>query len=161
MTSYLNELLLRVVALEKEAMLNIEVNADAVPRFNYTGESFPYFINRIADTPILNDGSEVLDFNSPLVIMRLVIGHITEGYKGEPEAKLYEYLPPIKTYIQSRTNWLSSIEYPARMDGLQSARITNAGGLRIFEDTGIASRQVGAELQLACIFDESIEQIYY
>ncbi len=163
MVSYLNELLLRVVALEKEAMTSIGIPADAVPRFNYTGEGFPYFTNRIADIPVSSDGSEIIDFNSPLVIMRFVVGHITEGYKGEVEGKLYEWLPPIKTYIQARSNWLqcASSPYNTRMDGLQQSRISNAGGLRIFQNEGINSIQIGAELQLSCIFDEIVEQIYY
>jgi hypothetical protein len=159
--SYLNDLLARVVALEKEAMSSLSINADAVPYFNYAGSGFPYFTNRIADTPITNDGSEDIDLNNPLVIMRFVVGHATEGYKGEIEAKLYTYLPAIKTYIQQRSNWLQSAAYPTRMDNLQSARISNAGGLRVFQNEGINSTQVGAELQLACIFDEVIEQVYY
>lgn len=161
--SYLNELLARVVMLEKEAMAALSINADAVPYFNYAGSAFPYFTNRIADIPITNDGSEDIDFNNPVVIMRFVIGHVTEGYKGEIESKLYTYLPPIKTYLQRRTNWLqcATAPYNNRMENLQSARISNNGGLRIFQNEGINSSQIGAELQLTCTFDEYIEQIYY
>ena len=158
--SYLNDLLDRVVALEKEAMTSMNVKADAVPRFYYVGEGFPYFTNRIADTPISDDGSEEVDLHSPLVIMRLVVGHITEGYKGQPEAKLYTWLPAIKTYFNERM-WLTSETYPDRMGYLQSARITNGGGLRVFENAGIAAMQVGAEIQLACTFYELIEQDTY
>lgn len=159
--SYLNDLLDRVVALEKEAMASLSINADAVPYFNYPGSGFPYFTNRIADTPVTGDGSEDIDFNNPTVTMRFVVGHATEGYKGEIESTLYSYLPTIKTYIQRRSNWLQSVTFPTRMDGLQSARIVNAGGLRIFQNEGINSTQIGAELQLVCIFDEYIEQVYY
>lgn len=161
--SYLNELLARVVTLEKEAMASLNINADAVPYFNYPGSGFPYFTNRIADTPITNDGSEDIDFNNPVVIMRFVVGHATEGYKGEIEGKLYEWLPPIKTYLQRRTNWLqcATAPYNTRMEGLQQARISNAGGLRVFQNEGIDSNQIGAELQLTCVFDEYIEQVYY
>jgi hypothetical protein len=161
MPTYLTDLLNRVVALQKEAMTAIGVTADAKPRFYYTSESFPYFTNRIADIPISDDGSEDLDLNQPVVIMRFVIAHLTSGYKGEPEARLYEWLPHVKTYLQQRTNWLQSAAYPARMDNLQSARVVNGGGLRVFENAGVNALQVGAELQLQCIFDESIEQNSY
>jgi hypothetical protein len=39
--------------------------------------------------------------------------------------------------------------------------VINSGGLRIFDNAGIAAVQVGAELQLQCIFPEFIEQVYY
>lgn len=158
--SYLNDLLERVVALEKEAMTSMDVKADAVPQFYHAQEAFPYFTNRIADIPISDDGSEDVDLNSPLVIMRLVVGHITEGYKGQPEAKLYTWLPVIKIYFNERM-WLTSEKYPDKMAGLQSARVVNGGGLRVFENAGIAAMQVGAEIQLACTFYESITQDTY
>lgn len=160
--SYMNELLARVVAIQKEAMASFTppVPADAVPRFNYTGEGFPYFTNRIVDTPISDDGSQDEDVNSPVLVMRFVVGHVTTGYKGEIEGRLYTWLPSIKTYFNRRM-WLQSAAYPARMENLQSARVINNGGLRIFENAGINAVQVGAEIQLQCIFDEFIEQAYY
>lgn len=164
MASYLTELLNRVVALQKEAMLSLRpsVSADAVPRFYFTGEAFPYFTNRIVDTPISDDGSQDEDVNQPVLVMRLVVAHLTTGYKGEPEARLYEWLPHIKTYFNERM-WLQTASgpYAARMDNLQSARVINGGGLRVFENAGINAMQVGAEIQLQCIFDEMIEQAYY
>lgn len=160
--SYLNELLARVVLLQKEAMASIGVTADAVPRFNHVQESFPYFTNRIADIPISDNGSHDEDVNSPIIAMRLVVSHLTEGYRGEPEARLYTWLPAIKTYFNQRM-WLQTASgiYTARMENLQSARVINNGGLRVFENAGIAAQQVGAEIQLQCIFDEFIEQEYY
>jgi hypothetical protein len=160
--SYMNELLARVVAIQKEAMAGFTppVPADAVPRFNYTGEGFPYFTNRILDTPISDDGSQDEDVNSPVLMMRFVVGHVTTGYKGEIEARLYTWLPSIKTFFNRRM-WLQSAAYPLRMENLQSARVINNGGLRIFENAGINAVQVGAELQLQCIFDEFIDQVYY
>ena len=163
MATYETELLKRVAALQLEAMASISVRADAKPYFFHTQESFPYFTNRIAANPIGDNGSEVEDLNNPLVIMRLVVGHLTEGYKGEPESKLYEWGPIVKTYIQRRTNWLQTATgpYAARMEGLQSARVIDAGGFRAFQDSGINAIQVGREIQLQCIFDEVIEQAYY
>lgn len=156
MATYMTELLDRVVALQKEAMKCLDVNADAVPYFWHTQEAFPYFTNRIAATPVNNDGSEDTDLNQPLVIMRLVAAHLTEGYRGQSERKLYEWLPPLKTYFQQRL-WLTSRAYPDRMDNLLQVRVTDGGGVRVFQDSGINAMQVGAELQLTCTVPEFID----
>jgi hypothetical protein len=162
MVSYMNEVINRLVAIEIEAMATMGVTrVDAKPYFHYTGESFPYFTHRIADTPVSDNGSEVEDLNSPTVVIRLVIGHVTEGYRGEIEVKLYEWLPVLKSYIQARSNWLQSVAYPAPMEDLQQSRVINGGGLRIFQNEGINSTQIGAEIPVACTFLESIDYAYY
>lgn len=161
MATYLTDLLDRVVALQIEAMRSINVRVDAVPYFFYTQEKAPYFTNRIADTPITDDGgSEDENLNQPTLIMRLVIGHVTEGYRGEPDSRLYEWLPVINTYFQRRM-WLQSVKYPERMDNLREARITNGGGIRAFQNDGIGSTQIGAEIVMSCIFYEGFDQEYY
>lgn len=161
MPTYETELLKRVAALQIAAMASINIRADAKPYFYHVQESFPYFTNRIVTNPIGDNGSQDEDLNNPLVIMRLIVAHVTEGFKGEPEGKLYEWGPIVKTYIQERSEWLIATGYPNRMDNLQSARITDAGGFRVFSDSGLSVNQVGRELQMQCIFDEHIEQVYY
>ena len=163
MASYETELLNRLCALEIEAMASIGVIAYAKPYALHTQETFPYFTHRITSNPVTDNGSEDLDLNNPLAIVRLVVCHVTEGYKGQPEDKLYEWGPVIKTYLQNRTNWLQTASgvYHARMNNLQSARVIDSGGFRIFENSGIAVNQVGREFQVQCIFDESVEQVYF
>ena len=160
MATYETELLQRVTAMQIEALASIGVIADAKPYFYHTQESFPYFTNRIADNSIGDDGSADIDLNNPVVIMRLVIAHLTSGYKGEPETRVYEYGPIVKTWFNDR-QWLTSAAYPTRMDNLQLERVVNNGGLRAFENTGISAIQVGREIQLACIFYENIDQDEY
>lgn len=162
MPTYETELLNRVVALELEAMASINVRCDAKGFFYWTQESFPYFTNRIASNGVADDGSEVFDINRPLVIMRLIVGHITEGYKGEPESKLYEWGPIVKAYIQNRSDFLecANAPYNTRMDGLRYCKVIDNGGFRIFEDSGLGTKQVGRELQLQCEFVEVLEQVY-
>ena len=161
MVSYLNELLLRVVATQKEAMLTgFALTVDAWPQFYKASETFPYFTNRIADLPITDDGSQDEDVNTPLVIMRLVVAHITSGYHGEPETKLYEWMPVIKTVFNSRM-WLTSEAYPERMNDLQSVRVINNGRWTQEQNEGINAVQVGVEIALQCIFIEDIEQDEY
>lgn len=163
MATYETELLSRLCALEKEAMTSLGVVAYAVPYALHTQETFPYFTNRVSSNPVTDDGSEDLDLNNPLVVVRLVIGHVTEGYKGQPESKLYEWGPVVKSYIQQRSNWLqcAAAPYNTRMENLQSARVTDNGGFRIFDNSGLGVNQVGREFQIQCVFYESIEQVYY
>lgn len=160
MPTYETELLNRCVALELEAMASIGVSADAKAWFFHVQESFPYFTNRIAANQIGDDGSQDEDVNNPLVIARLIVGHITEGYRGQPESKLYEWGPIVKTWI-NRRQWLTSAAYPLRMNDIRSARVIDAGGFRAFQDSGIGTIQVGREIQIQCIFDELIEQVKY
>ena len=164
MATYETELLNRLCALELEAMTSIGVRADAKPYFYHAQDSFPYFTNRIASNPVTSEGNaEDIDNNSPLVIIRLVVAHQTEGYRGQPESKMYEWGPVVKTYLQRRSNWLqcAAAPYNTRMDNLQQAIVTDAGGFRVFTDSGIGALQVGREIQVQCIFDEYIEQVYY
>lgn len=160
--SYETELLLRLAALEIEAMAAISVSADAKPYALYAQEAFPYFTNRIADNPVSSGGEEDIDVNTPLVIVRLVISHATAGARGQPENRLYEWGPHIKTYLQSRM-WLQTATgtYATRMSGLSITRVTTSGGLRIFEDSGIGVNQVGREFQLSLSFSEIVVQAYY
>lgn len=154
------ELLQRVAALEIEALaaLTTPVTADAKPYFIHTQESFPYFTNRIGGDDIGSDSHD-FDRDEITVVMRLVIGHTTEGYVGEPETNLYTYIPKVKEYFNER-ELLQSAAYPVAMISLLDARITGHNGFRIFQNTGLSANQVGTEFTLTCNFDESIDQAY-
>lgn len=156
-----NNLLNRVTALQIEALssLSPSVTADAKPYFLHTQEAFPYFTNRIGADDIDYD-SEDFDRDTLQVLMRLVVGHITEGYVGEPESKLYTWIPTLKTYFNSR-ELLQSAAYLTAMPGLIRARVTSHMGFRVFQNAGISAQQVGTELTLLCEFDETINQAYY
>lgn len=158
--SYETELLQRVAAMQLEAMTSIGVKADAKPYFYHTQDDFPYFTNRIAANPRTDNGAEDFDFNTPTVVMRLVVGHLTEGYRGEVETRLYEWGPVVSTWFQEHM-WLTSAAFPERMDNLSITRLTDNGGLRAFQDSGIDATQVGREIQFTFTFDEYIEQDEY
>lgn len=163
MPTYMTELLDRCVALQKEAMASISVACDAKPYFFHWQEKGPYFTNRIPTMGIATDGSEVEDLNQPTVIMRLVIGHLTESYRGIPESKLYEWMPVVKTYFQQRM-WLQTATgpYAERMENLlPPSRIVNIGAIGPLNSAGINQIQVGCEFALSCTFYEHIEQVYY
>lgn len=155
-----NSLLTRVASIQVEALaaLSPAVVADAKPYFFHEQESFPYFTNRIGGDEIGYD-SQDFDRDTLQVIMRLVVGHITEGYVGQPETNLYTYIPAVKLYFNDR-ELLQSATYTTALTGLIEARIISHTGFRIFQSSGLSAQQVGTEFVLQCLMDETIVQAY-
>ncbi len=162
MTILGQELLLRARDLEIEALAALSPSKTAAAKeyFFHTQASFPYFTNRIGGVDVGAD-SEELDIYTYQVIIRLVIGHLTSGYKGEPEGRLQLYIPQVINYFNSR-QWLqtTSGSYDTAMLSLMEARCTSSTGFRIFTDAGISAQQVGTEFVLTCIFEEQIIQAF-
>ena len=157
------ELMLRVVALEVEAMATVlpaEKVCGAVPFFIYAQDTFPYFTNRDgAGTSTNDEGGEEFDHDIYTVIMRLIIGHVTEGYIGDLETTLHSYIPTVKTYFNSRGG-LQSATYANALVGIRYARIINWTGLRVWQTSGINALQMGTEFTLHCELDEEIVQAF-
>lgn len=163
MTINAAELIDRVVALEKEALaaLTPTVIADAADHFFYVQGSYPYFVNRLGAI-IVDDDSEEFDTYAYEVIMRLVMGHTTEGsqgYDGEPDARLQAYIPQIITYFNQR-ELLQSAAYPAALDDLVRARVSGCRGFTVFQQSGVGSGIIGTEFTLSVFFEEEITQTY-
>ena len=142
----MENLLLRVAALEKEGMSSISVTCDAKPFFIFQQESFPYWTNRITNIPVESD-SENIDVETFDIIARLVVDHRTAGYRGEPEALLYRCIPTMIGYFNAR-ELLQSAAYPTEPLDLIQARVTAVDGLRIFETSGLSALQVGTEFKI-------------
>lgn len=155
-----NELLARVIATAKEALaaLSPAVTADGVPYFLYTQEAFPYFTARVGADEVSYDSHD-FDRDTLTVILRLVIGHVTENYIGEPENILYDYIPQVKLYMNDH-ELLQSAAYPTAMVGLLEARCTSHIGFRVFQNAGISAQQVGTEFTITCELDETVSQAY-
>lgn len=151
----------RVAALETEAMavLSTPVTAEATDHFFYVQGSTPYFVNRLGEIVVEGD-SEDFDLYTYDVVMRLIIGQITQGYQGEPENQLQTYIPQIIRYFNER-ELLQSVTYPTGLDNLHRARVVACSGLQVFRHTGATETlQVGTEWTLRCDFEEMIEQQY-
>lgn len=163
MVSYLNDLLLRAVAIQKEAFLTLPTpkRIDAVPMFFHVQEATPYFTNRISALPIdHSDNDENEQYPLPRLTMRCVVGHITGAYKGENETNVYEWIPLLTRYFANR-ELFQSAAYPAEPDYLLGSEVVDAGGFRPFDNTGFASViQVGFEIVMLCRFTEYIQQVY-
>lgn len=161
MTLALDQALLRVAALQEEAMLALStpVTANAFPYFFHVQGTFPYFINRAGDWTSEGD-SEDFDADTHTIIMRLVIAHIDSGFEGDNDSDLYTYIPHIKTYFNER-ELLQSATYTSALDDLVRARCTDGNGLQVFRHTGATETvQVGTEWTLRLEFEEIIEQVY-
>lgn len=150
----------RIVLMQKEVMTDLGQTADAVPYFYHVQGAWPYWTNRVGDIQISDDGSEDFDRDTYTIVMRLIIGHLTEGYHGELEADLYAWIPAIKTYFNEREG-LQSDTMTTWLDGLIRARVTSITGFRIFQDAGISTNQIGTEFNLTCQFDETIIKAYH
>lgn len=152
-----NNLLQRIAALEVEALAEISVTADAVPRFIHSQESFPYFINRIGNVPIASDSQDFDTVTIP-VEMRLIVGNLTAGYDGEMETRLYTYIPQVKRYFHER-ELLTSATYTTPMTDLTQARIGSITGTVVFQGSE-GSQRIGALFNLNCDFIQYINQRY-
>ena len=152
------DLLLRAAALEKEGLATLSVTCDAKAYFIHQQESFPYWTNRIADIAVEFD-SENIDTYTVDITARLIIGHRTEGYKGQPETQLYTYIPTMIGYFNAR-ELLQSAAYPTEPLDLIQARVTAVSGLRIFETSGLSALQVGTEFTITCTVPVYLDQVY-
>ncbi len=162
MTIDAQELLLRVRDLEIEALaaLSPPVTCDAKEYLYHVQEEFPYWTNRISGIAVAGD-SEELDVDTYEVTMRLIVGHITEGYVGDPESTLYLYIPHVKLFFNEHEMLqTTSGDYDTAMTSLWNARIGNSPGLRVYTDAGISAQQVGTEFVLTCLFEEEITQAF-
>jgi len=154
MPSYLHDALDRIAAMQKEALNTITAGkVDAVPYWPYQQESFPYFTNRLGSVTYEQVGQDLTQ--APyVVLMRLVIAHLTEGYKGEPQDRVYDYIPEIETYFWRQHNLTTTGgSYTARPPYLsQAIFIASHTGLVVFQNAGTFANQVGVEFTLETPF---------
>jgi hypothetical protein len=160
MAIILQEVLERLAAIEVEALADLTppVTADAKPYMIHSQEAFPYFTNRVGVVSVESDSHDI-DGYEVEIVARLVVGHLTDGYRGQPESALYAYLPAVIEAINAR-ELLQSDSYPAALDGLIGARATGSSGLRIFQTAGIQAQQVGTEITVVCTFADGLTQLY-
>lgn len=147
----------RIVEIQIASLAALSVTADAVPYFTHYQEVPPYWTNRLG--PITIEGeSEDIDEPVYTVIMRLVVDHITAGYKGQNEDKLKTWIPAIIRYFHTR-RWLETATQTNGLANLLDSRITAATGFRVFQAIGIETPQVGCEFTLRLEFEESVQLI--
>lgn len=160
MAIILQEALDRLAAIEVEALADLTppITADAKAYAIWQQEAFPYVTHRVGPLSVESD-SQDFDAVEVEVVARLVVGHLTEGYRGQPESVLYACIPALIEAINAR-ELLQSNLYPDALDGLVGARCTGSSGLRVFETAGIQARQVGTEFTIVLQFTDDLTQLY-
>lgn len=164
MPSYLSDAMLRIPAMQRECLSPLKGTAvDAVGYWLYQQEAFPYWTNRLANTDEFDygedqdTGTEDIEWRNYTVLMRLIVGHYTEGYKGEPQTILYEYIPLVEQFF-AENPMLTSTLYPTDPDYLHyEAQLTNHSGIVAFQNGGIGVTQIGCEFTLIVPY---VRQVY-
>lgn len=93
----LNEALLRLAAMQKEAI----EGCDAVPYWPYEQEKGPYWWNRINSLVIERELAGDVDIDRYTIEMGLVVDHYTAGYKGDNYQMVAEYIGAVLTYFDA------------------------------------------------------------
>lgn len=162
MTVDFNEYLVRVAALEKEALAAAPQGAtsDAKAFALYSQEAPPYWTNHLGAGALVSD-SEALDYYTQAFQLRLIAGYITEGDtdEGELERKLIDWIPFIIEYFNQR-EMTQSAAYPTPIDDLRWARITDWTGVVEMASSAVNTRALGCEFTLTAEFLSPIRQVY-
>ena len=151
MTIDLDDLLKRVVAMEIEALgiRALDVLADAL-------DQTPYMTNGLGEFTY-DTNSEDMQADVYTVRMRLIVGHVTEGYKGQAERVLRKHIPILRAFFAAHVG-LTSAKFPAPPDYLSQlgATLKGGGGTSYFQEPGLPI-QVGTEFRLQVPVDTDIE----
>jgi hypothetical protein len=153
MASILSQAMTRIADMQIEALAGVtidgsSVEADAVPYFPYQQEAAPYFSNRITNHEVTYESDDIVT-DTFTITMRLVIGHLEEGYDGELASDMYEYIPAVIAFFDSNP-FLTSTNYPAELDYIEpeDVTITVSSGINAFLNSGVGSIQIGTEFTL-------------
>lgn len=163
----LEALLVRAAALEQEALaaMTPPIVADAVPYFFHAQEAFPYWTNRLSSISAEDGAGADDDFGEEYerysyeIIMRLAVGHVTDGVRSEYERTLGRIIPQVMSYFNAR-ELLQSQAYPTAPDDVVRARIVACTGvdvLPISEHTQV----IGTEFTLRVETVEYSDQAYH
>lgn len=160
MASTLSAALDRIAEMQVEALAAFQTAAGlnqlvAKTFWPYQQEGFPYMFNRISDHDVLREGSEEYNISEDIIVdvyavdMRLVVGHIKEGYEGERQEDIYEFIPLLLEFFDEN-QLLTSTLSPTTLDFIaeNGAIITGGTGLSAFQNAGVLGMQVGWELNL-------------
>jgi len=158
MTSYRNDLLARLVAIEHAALDSYitsqfpkKSGIDTVPQLFYQQPSTPYIVHRVgASTPEpLSEDASIRRYD---VFIRVVVGHLTDNYKGKNEELVDEIIPLLEDFlIKHEMLTTDSGTYHTEPTWLfpEGITIADTSGILSFQLGGINAFHVGEELSLS------------
>lgn len=143
----LTDIMNRLPYLQQAALAAIGQKCDAVSYWPHQQESFPYWTNRIDSMTIETDMADDIDIHRYQITMALVVGHLLEGYKGEPTERAYLWIPAVLDYFRQHRNLTDGAEYRAAPDFLYDepggATITGIpNGTRPIQNAGVEGAQI-------------------
>lgn len=160
MASTLSVAMDRIAGMQIEAAAALQTTAGqnqlvAKTFWPYQQESFPYMFNRISAHEVVRDASDTYNISEDIVAdvytvaMRLVVGHLTEGYEGERQEDIYEFIPLLLDFFDEN-QLLTTTASPTPLDFIAAngAIITGGTGLSAFSNSGVGAMQLGWELNL-------------
>lgn len=140
----IGEMVLRGAAIVQETFPAADVSTDPF----FAGESFPYFVVRAGaitfDTVTADEETEEYDQVTINLIIRHVIGHITQGYRGETAVSMYSQAGQLMEAFRNH-DLLQSAAYPAAMLYIDQAQFISGAGFAVIESSGVGVLQVGTE----------------
>ena len=157
MTSYRNDALNRLVAMEKEALDAYVVanwpektGVDSVPRLIHTQETFPYIVHiwGAGENVSEDEDNSLVNYD---VRIRFVCAHIDSGYSGEYETHLHEMIPLLEQYLSERpmlkTDSGSYTDWPDYLLP-EGFTVGTTLGIEAFPIGGTGTVQIGEELSI-------------
>lgn len=138
----------RLVAIEKEAY----TGSDAVDHGIHWQEAFPYWINLLGPATYGWDSENIVIVTRDVQI-RLIVAHLTEGYDGDAEEKLFANLDEILLFFLTHED-LTSTAYPTAPVYLYSTEteLRADTGLTIWRLADNAPSQIGIEFTLTIAY---------
>lgn len=152
----------RLPVLQKAALaaLTVPVTCDAVEYWPYQQETFPYWWNRVESMAINYDPGGDMEIHRYQISMAMVIGHLTEGYKGELSDAAYTRIAGVLDYFRKHKDLCDGITYTTAPDWLwiedSGARITGIpNGTRTLANSGLGVQQVAVvfNLEIPLLFE--------
>lgn len=156
--TYLTNCVARLVAMEKEAVVGIYPEVDAVPYTFHIQTHFPYWTNTLTGySPAFS--SEVLSVRPYLWRARYHIGFRTEGNFGDLEAQLLADLPYIENFFMEHL-WMTSTLYTSPLDQLDPVGISInvSQGLTEFPPPTGDTPTLGTVIEILTPFNITIAQ---
>jgi len=160
------ELKTRGAAMEKEACaaLSPAITCEAVPRWFFRSEAFPYWLNRIGPFHAVLDPVEGLGEEYGVYaytwIAAFIVGHTMADVVGANETLVDTLIPQFVDWVDTHA-WLQSAAYSSGMAMLRDVHFVSApSGLAQFAPISGGVELVGVQFQIECTFEKPLIQAY-
>jgi hypothetical protein len=164
MSDYLADAAARTLAIAQEALHTVTGGKVDAGYWPYQQDAFPYLtVRHAAMTVNPTKYAEDIESEPEQLLLRLVVGHFTEGYAGETQAKAFSYYSAIRDYFRARKTFTTAGttygDYTDEPDYLEPDTedwISAHTGLVIFSNSGVLTPQLAYEFTLNIPYLQSV-----